>query len=140
MGKKVISLGFSILPSLLIRAQRKIGLSAIELAILVQLADYWWDRDRKPFPSKAELGERLNMHPRNVQKHIAELEKAGYVTRIPRFQPLGGQTSNGYDLSGLVKRLAKLEPEFTKEAEDRKQRRRNVEKPNYRQRSLAGKD
>ena len=51
-GKAVIGLGFCIVPSLLLRAQRRVGLSPTQLAVLMHLADYWWDVDRKPRPSK----------------------------------------------------------------------------------------
>ena len=60
-GKKVIALGFCILPSLLLRAQRRLRLNPTQLAVLIQLADFWWDAGRKPFPKKADLAERLGL-------------------------------------------------------------------------------
>lgn len=128
-GKRVIGLGYSILPSLLFRAQRRLGVSAIQLAIIVQIADYWWDHERKPYPSKAELAARLNIHPRNVQRHIAALEKRGLLKRENRYWSKGGQTSNAYDLWGIVEKLKKLEPEFTKAAEESRAQRRKLERP-----------
>lgn len=118
-GKAVCDLGFSIVPSLIFRAQARLGLNATQLAVLLQLADYWWDQERHPYPSKATLGERLQLSPRQVQRYIAELETAGFVKRIDRYATHKGRLSNHYDLSGLVARLKKLEPEF-REAEDRK--------------------
>ena len=49
---------------------------------------------------------------RQLQRHIAELERAGLVRRIERRAPNKGKLSNEYDLSGLVTRLAAIEPEF----------------------------
>lgn len=118
-GKAVCGLGFSIIPSLIFRAQARLGLNATQLAVLLQLADYWWDQERHPYPSKTTLGERLQLSPRQVQRYIAELETAGFVRRIDRFASHKGRLSNHYDLSGLVAKLKKLEPEF-REAEDRK--------------------
>lgn len=118
-GKAVCDLGFSIIPSLIFRAQARLGLNATQLAVLLQLADYWWDQERHPYPSKATLGERLQLSPRQVQRYIAELETAGFVKRIGRFASHKGRLSNHYDLSGLVAKLKKLEPEF-REVEDRK--------------------
>lgn len=118
-GKAVCDLGFSIIPSLIFRAQARLGLNATQLAVLLQLADYWWDQERHPYPSKATLGERLQLSPRQVQRYIAELENAGFVKRIDRYATHKGRLSNQYDLSGLVTRLKKLEPEF-REVEDRK--------------------
>ena len=65
-GGPVMKLGFSIIPSLLLRAQRRLGLSPTQLAVLLQLADYWWDDARKPYPSKEALSERLGLGPRQV--------------------------------------------------------------------------
>lgn len=118
-GKLVCDLGFSIIPSLIFRAQARLGLNATQPAVLLQLADYWWDQERHPYPSKATLGERLQLSSRQVQRYIAELETAGFVKRIDRYASHKGRLSNHYDLSGLVAKLKKLEPEF-REAEDRK--------------------
>lgn len=51
-GKAVMKLGFCIIPSMLLRAQQRLGLNPTQLAVLLQLADYWWSQDRKPYPSK----------------------------------------------------------------------------------------
>ena len=124
-GKPVIDLGFSIIPSLIFRAQARLGLNPTQLAVLLQLADYWWDDQRHPYPSKKTLGERLGLSPRQVQRHIADLEEAGLVNRLDRFAAHKGRLSNQYDLSGLVARLKKLEPEF-REVDDMK---RQVARP-----------
>jgi hypothetical protein len=58
-GKKVLELGFCIVPSLLLRGQRRLGINASQLAVLMHLADYWWDVDRKPWPKKKTLSCRL---------------------------------------------------------------------------------
>lgn len=113
-----MDLGFSVLPSLIFRAQQRLGLNSTQLAVLLQLADYWWQKERIPYPSKKTLGERLGLSTRQVQRYVAELERAGLVTRIERRAAHGGKQSNGYDLSGLVERLKQLEPEF-REVEDK---------------------
>lgn len=125
-GKEVMNLGFSIVPSLLLRAQRRLGLNPTQLAILMQLTDYWWEAERKPFPSKQALSERLGLSPRQIQRHVAELEKAGLVTRIERRAPHKGKQSNYYDLSGLVQRLRALAPEFQRAKEEAKTVQRQV--------------
>jgi predicted transcriptional regulator len=131
-GKKVLELGFCIVPSLLLRGQRRLGLNASQLAVLMHLADYWWDVDRKPWPSKKSLAERMNLKPRRVQTIIAELEKAGLVRRVKRHSKHRGQLSNEYDLSGLVLKLQALEPEFRKAEEAVKEARRQVARPGAR--------
>lgn len=120
-GQEVMQLGFSIIPALLLRAQQRLGLNPTQLAVLLQLIDYWWEHDSKPFPSKQALSERLGLGPRQIQRHIADLEKAGLVQRNERRKADGGKSSNEYDLSGLVWRLKKLEPEFREAKEAQRQ-------------------
>ena len=131
-GKAVMNLGFCIVPSLLLRAQARLGLNPTQLAVLLHLADHWWDESRKPYPSKQRLAARLKLGPRQIQRHIAELEDAGLVQRIERHAPHKGKISNEYDLSGLVKRLAALEPEFRQVDEEAKAKRRAIERPGVR--------
>ena len=131
-GKRVIALGFSIVPSLLLRAQNRLGLNPTQLAVLLQLCDFWWERERKPYPSKALLAERLGLSPRQVQRYIAELETAGLVKRIQRRAPHGGKLTNSYDLGGLVGRLKDLEPDFRKVGEEAKKARREVSRQGFR--------
>lgn len=120
-GKSVIDLGFSIVPSLLLRAQQRLGLNPTQLAVLLQLADYWWEEERKPHPGKKALSERLGISPRQVQRYIAELEAAGLVKRIERTATHRGKLTNEYDMSGLVAKLQMLAPEF-KEADESKRK------------------
>ena len=136
-GRAVMGLGFCIVPSLLLRAQQRLKLSPTQLAVLMHLADYWWDVNRKPFPSKKTLGDRLGLSPRQVQRYIADLEEMGFVQRIERRAIHRGKLSNEYDLSGLVARLKELAPEFREVEEEIKSRRRAVAKPGLRHRRKA---
>ena len=133
-GEPVMKLGFCILPSLIFRAQQRLGLNPTQLAVLLQLADFWWDADRKPFPKKAALAERLGLSERQVQRYVAELEQAGLVQRIERMGRRG-KISNEYDLDGLVRRLKALEPDFTQVAEEARQQRAAVGRPGYRRKT-----
>ena len=51
-GKNVIALGFCVVPSLLLRAQQRLGLNPDTACVLMQLCDFWWDSDRKPFRAR----------------------------------------------------------------------------------------
>jgi hypothetical protein len=139
-GKAVMGQGFSIVPSLLLKAQARLKLKPIELAILMHLADFWWDPERKPFPSKERLSERLGVGPRQVQRWIANLEAAKLVKRTQRYAPHGGKLSNEYDLSGLVGRLKELEPDFREVEEEARSMRRAVARPGLRKRVKASND
>jgi len=129
-----LKIGFSIVPSLLLRAQRRLRLSPTQLAVLLQLCDYWWDEQRKPFPSKEALAERLGLGPRQIQRHIADLEKMGLVRRVERNGFHGGRLSNTYDLTGLVERLKEIEPDFRQVEEETKKLRKMAAKLGFRRR------
>ena len=133
-GAAVMKIGFSIVPSLLLRAQRRLLLTPTQLAVLLQLCDYWWDERRKPFPSKEALADRLGLSPRQVQRHVADLEEMGLVARLERTGSHGGRLSNTYDLTGLVARLNEIEPDFREVEEEAKKRRKEVARPGFRQR------
>jgi DeoR/GlpR family transcriptional regulator of sugar metabolism len=90
------------------------------LNVLAQLFQHWGQADDTPFPSKETIARRLCKSERTIQRYLTGLEAAGLIKRIARFKGHKGQTSNGYDLSGLVAKLAELEPEFTKAAEQKK--------------------
>lgn len=109
----VLKQGFCMIPSLLLRAQQRLGLNPTQLAVLLQIIDFWWEADRKPFPSKKALSERLGLSTRQIQRYLTELENAGLLKRIERKSVNNGKLSNEYDLSGLVDRLK----EITKEVE-----------------------
>jgi len=124
-GAKVMDSGFCMLPSLLLRAQRRLHLNPTQLAVLIQIVDHWWDAGRKPYPSKKELSQRLGIGERQVQRYLTDLEDEGLIKRIPRYADHKGRMSNMYDLQGLVDKLTELEPDFR---EARKQARQSRQK------------
>lgn len=124
-GKKVMDLNFTIVPSLFIQAQRRLGLSPLQFNILIQLMDFWWEPESKPYPSKKTIAKRIGVHSRTVQKNIEALEKAGLVQRVARWTKAGDPNTNIYELSGLRDRLKKFEPEF-REAKNEKLARRGI--------------
>jgi hypothetical protein len=45
------------LPSIILDKQPALGISSLDLNILLQLAKYWWKKDDLPYPSKETLAE-----------------------------------------------------------------------------------
>jgi len=115
-GAAVMALGFCIVPALLFRAQRRLGLSSRQLALILQLAEFWWEEGKDPWPKKETIAQRLGISEKQVQRLVRELEQRGYIRRKTRMTR-HGQTSNSYDLSGLVLKLQELAPEFAAAAE-----------------------
>lgn len=126
---QVIKLGYTPLPSLLLRGQAKLKLNPVQLNVLIQIIEHWWDADRDPFPSKDTIATRIGMSPRQVQRVLTQLEKAGMLKRKKRYLGHKGQTSNAYALDGLVEKLKKVEPEFRKLVDQNRIRRKKVESP-----------
>jgi hypothetical protein len=93
----------------------------------LQIIEPWWHADKLPYLAKETIARRMRKSPRTVQRIIGQLEKGGHLTRIERFDGPKRQTSNYFDLDGLVKKLIALEPEFRKAKELNMQRRKKVE-------------
>lgn len=140
-GREVMDVRrFCIFPSLLLHAQARLKMTPTHLAIVLHLVDFWWEADRKPWPSKAKLAERLGLSPRHVQRQMAELEEMGLVRRNERRSALKGKLSNEYDLSGLVARLKELAPEFKAADEEAKKKKQAVARPGFRKRAAAAEE
>jgi len=111
-GTAVMNVGYCILPSILLRAQARLLINAQQMNVLLQLIEHWWTADGKVYPSKDTIAGRVGLSTKQVQRHIKVLEEKGLVRRIPRVLKTQGKTSNEYDLSGLVKKLKAIEPDF----------------------------
>jgi predicted transcriptional regulator len=128
-GKNIItSLGWTAVPNILLERQQLLKLDAVDMNILLVLLKHWWTKPDFPYPSKRKIGDIINRSQGTVQTHIRAMEKEKLITRKERFYAAGGQSSNEYDLSGLIKKLDKLAKEeiddkkSRKESEGRKQR------------------
>jgi hypothetical protein len=127
-GVPVMKHGYTMLPNLLLQAQARLEIGHAEFNVLVQLFFHWWDADKEPHPAKETIARRMGLSPRQVQRYLTNLEVAGLIRRIERFSGRKAQTSNGYDLTPLVRKLGKIEPEFRKAAEQKKIRQKKVER------------
>jgi len=125
----VMDRGYTIIPTILLWGQAKLGLNANELNVLLQIISHWFYAGNDPHPSKGRIAERMGKDPRTVQEYLTNLENKGFLKRVPRYRASKGQDSNGYDLSGLAAKLEAIAPEFKKVSEMNKNRRRKVEAP-----------
>lgn len=102
-GPELTSSGWTAIPNVIIQRQKALGLSPLDVNILLQLLAYWWEPDNLPHPSKGTIAAAIGVHPRTVQKRIAGMEAAKFIRRIGRQTSLNGGLSNKYDFSGLIK-------------------------------------
>jgi len=101
--KDVWDAGWTAIPNTILTHQHELKIDPVEFNILMQIAKHCWYQGRQPYPAKWSIAETIKRSPRTVQRHLAKLEKKGYIKRVHRFTGNGGgQTSNEYDLSGLI--------------------------------------
>jgi DNA-binding transcriptional regulator YhcF (GntR family) len=131
-GSKVLSHGYTGIPNILLRGQKRLGISATQFNIIAQLLSYWIDPNRPPFPSKRDLAGRIGITEQTLRINIKALEEQGLVVREQRVSAFGDFSSNTYLLDGLVKKLSELEPDFEEERKERQEARALTEKPNAR--------
>lgn len=137
-SKDVMARGYTIIPTVLLHGQDRLGLSPMHLNVLLQIISHWWTAEDLPYPGKTAIARRMGRHPRQVQRYLTELEQAGLIARVTRKGANGGQTSNGYRLTGLVTKLKPIAAEFAQAAAENKARRENVERRGARLRAKSG--
>lgn len=65
-GAPVMKLGFTLIPNLLLQAQGRLKISPVQLTVLAQLFQHWWNADDDPFPSKETIARRLGKSERTI--------------------------------------------------------------------------
>jgi hypothetical protein len=128
-GRAVYSHGYAGIPSMLIQARGRFGLNQMQMNIIIQLLDYWREPSRKPFPTKRELAQRMDVTEKTIQNNIGKLERAGILLREQRKTAAGHWNSNIYHLDGLVAKVQALEPEFAAEKKLRRERKAALQTP-----------
>lgn len=101
-GAAVIAEGYTVLPNVILQNQKALGLTHLDVLVLMCLLSHWWDKEDLPRPAKTSIARTLDVDPRTVQRSIAKLEKQGYIQRKERRASVGDNLPNFYDLSGLV--------------------------------------
>lgn len=100
-GEPVMKFGFAAVPNLLLRHQRDLEISPVEMCVLLQVYRYWWFSDRPPFPTVAQLERALPVKKRTIQRALRSLADKGLLIR----RPAGPRKRPEYDFSGLRERL-----------------------------------
>jgi len=119
-GKSLTEAGWTALPNIIFERQQALQLDPLDINILLHLAGYWWHPKDMPRPSKETLAKAIGVTARTIQRHIAELEKWGYVKRISRKASAGDNLPNEYDLSGLIKAAEPFAQEKLSDIESRR--------------------
>lgn len=100
--------GWTVFPSIILECQRTLGLSPLDVNILLHLARHWWEADNPPFPSKATIAQCIGIQARSVQRRMAHLEEIGLIERRRRPNAKGRPGANAYVFTGLIERAKPL--------------------------------
>lgn len=120
-SKLLMDAGWIGFPAVIVERQLVLGLDALDMNILLHLANHWWTKDNKPYPSKKTIAVALDVTPRTVQRRIARMEKDGLLQREERRIRGKGSRTNRYDLSGLIKAATGYAEEKLEKRKERKQ-------------------
>ncbi len=120
-SKPLMDAGWIGFPSVIVERQLVLGLDALDLNILLHLANHWWTKDNKPYPSKKTIATALNVTPRTVQRRIARMEQDGLLRREERRIHGKGSRTNLYHLDGLIKAATGYAEEKLAKLKERKQ-------------------
>ena len=83
-GAALTGAGWTAIPNVIIKRQKALGLTPLDVNIILQLLTYWWECENLPRPSKATIAAAIGVDPRTVQRRIASMEKAQFIKRVPR--------------------------------------------------------
>jgi DNA-binding MarR family transcriptional regulator len=103
-GERILRAGWVLLPVALLEGQQELKLDPIDLALLLHLLRFWWEKGNLPHPSKERLARALGLQPRSVQRRLARLEKLHLVARHPRHDKSGRNLTSAYSFEGLIAR------------------------------------
>ncbi len=99
--------GFSVVPDVLLRYQSRLGLTPLDVVIILNICLHWWTPKELPFPRLATIGARIGLSPRSVERRIIAMEKKRLLLRLAA-ERHDALTIRRFDLSGLVKELQSL--------------------------------
>jgi hypothetical protein len=125
-GQTLMDAGWTAVPSIIIERQKKLGLDATDLNIVLHLMNHWWQADNRPHPSKGRIADALGVDPRTVQRRIARMEADGLLKREPRAAVGKGSQTNRYNLEGLIAAATPLAQEALEERAAKKKTTRKM--------------
>jgi hypothetical protein len=100
-----LNAGFQLVPDVLLKHQDRLGLTPVDLVVLLNVLMHWWFADQLPFPKTALIARRMGVGQRTVQRSLQRLEQRGLIERVKGQKP-GDATR--FDPSALAHRLVPL--------------------------------
>lgn len=110
-GPETSSVGFTPFPSTLLFAQAELGLTPIEMNIVLNLLVHWWEKDKYPYPSQKAIAYRMGVSSRTVQRTLLDLEEKKLIIRQRTSRENKVYRGrNIYNLEPLIETLKILSP------------------------------
>lgn len=105
--------GYQLLPDVLVRNQHKLGLTCMEMVVLINVLMHWWETapEKMPHPRPERIAKRIGTTTRTVQRAIERLCELRLLASMPTVRLPGGPTLRPYDVSGLTKKLRQFASE-----------------------------
>lgn len=128
-GAPLMAAGFSMIPTMIFQKQNALGLKANDINVLMHLITHWWFADRLPYPSIKEIARRMGVDRSTVQRCITSMVDRKLIIRNARKSPYG-QTTNSYDMSGLIGKATVHAKKFLEDKKKRKKEPFGVVSPN----------
>lgn len=105
--------GFQIIPDVLFRCQKILGLHPLDVVILLNITTHWWGKDDLPHPRPSVIARRMGVTTRTVERRLSRLQNDGFLVRLHSARKKG-RAVRRFDLSGLVEKLKGVSTENLK--------------------------
>lgn len=112
--------GWQPLPDVLLKNQHKIGLTATQLVVLINVLSFWWYADKLPYPRLSSIAKRMNVSQRTVQRSMETLVQKGLLKKAKTVGQKNNDVVDCYDISGIVsvlKSFAVNDPDYIRRRE-----------------------
>lgn len=93
-------------PAILLNRPDRLGLKPGPAMFAIVVLGFKWTEEN-PYPSIPTIAKKLGVYPRTAQRYRQTLIDKGYLKVNARYRN-GKQTSNEYDLTGLIKAIDTL--------------------------------
>jgi hypothetical protein len=101
-GDEVLQRGHTAVPNLVLNYYARLGLSPAEMLFTIHVWQHWWT-ERDPHPSLRTVAAKMGVSVRQAKRYVEALERKGFLRVVERFAPHGGQLTNEFDYSPLIR-------------------------------------
>lgn len=105
-GDEVLQRGHTAVPNLVMDYYARLGISPAEMLFTIHVWQHWWTA-RDPHPSLRTIAHKMSLSVRQAKRYVEALERKGFLNVVERFAPHGGQLTNEFDYSPLIRAVVR---------------------------------